>query len=272
LTGGGSILLGEHRCSARIVAFTPDNGTLISAAGTGLPHGSLPGELKFWNVADRVERKTVAVFDENIHTLTLAPGGKRLAVGGRQDPVRIVDVATGNTENDVPKTWERTCSALAFSADGGRLAVGDENGNLVVWDLVQGQELMNVRARPEDQRFVSGLAFLPGGRQVVGTTGVPPGREAMIKVWSLDRKQLDYEIRHGDSHIFCMALHPDGRTLATGCQNGRISLWDLDRRVRTQELFDHGENSVRSLCFSADGRLLASGASGGTALLWHAVP
>jgi WD40 repeat protein len=69
-----------------------------------------------------------------------------------------------------------------------------------------------------------------------------------------------------------MALHPDGRTLATGCQNGRISLWDLDRRVMTQELFDHGENSVRSLCFSADGRLLASGASGGAALLWHLVP
>jgi WD40 repeat protein len=68
-----------------------------------------------------------------------------------------------------------------------------------------------------------------------------------------------------------MALHPDGNTLATGCQDGVIRLWDLGRGVMTQEMPDHG-SSIRALCFSADGRRLASGASDGRAILWHVGP
>jgi WD40 repeat protein len=269
--GSPPVPLGQHRHSAQHLAFTPDSAALISAAGTGLPNFNLPGEVKFWDVAARTERQSFLASEVGIHALALAPRGGRLAVGGRDASLKVLDATTGATVQDLPSQWKTVYTALVFSADGSLLISGEGTGQLKVWDVAQGRERFTMPVPRDELTFVSGLAFLPGGRRLVGTTGVPHGGEARIKIWNLDTQRLERFIRHGEFHIFCMALHPDGNTLATGCQDGVIRLWDLGRGVMTQEMPDHG-SSIRALCFSTDGRRLASGASDGRAILWHVGP
>jgi WD40 repeat protein len=65
-----------------------------------------------------------------------------------------------------------------------------------------------------------------------------------------------------------IALSPTGGTMAWGGDDGSISLWDVDRRVRLATMRGHTGTAL-SLAFSRDGRLLASGGlHDGTVIVW----
>ncbi|HZM81697.1 MAG TPA: TIR domain-containing protein [Candidatus Limnocylindrales bacterium] len=75
---------------------------------------------------------------------------------------------------------------------------------------------------------------------------------------------------HTDS-VGAVAFSPDGRTLATGSDDGTVILWNMngqaaDRRLG-QPLTGHTD-SVSSVAFSPDGRTLATGSHDRTAMLW----
>lgn len=74
-----------------------------------------------------------------------------------------------------------------------------------------------------------------------------------------------------DSGIFwSMAFSPDGRLLASGCEDAIVRLWDPATGTLTQTLEGHSRR-VRSVAFSPDGRLLASGSDDATVRLWDPV-
>jgi WD40 repeat protein len=93
------------------------------------------------------ERQAV-VFD-------LVMNGERFTIGGHSTPI----------------------SALALSSDGRRLASGDEEGILKLWDVTTGQELMGIEdAHPGTVRAI---VFHPGGHQMA-TVGDGDGR---VRIW-----------------------------------------------------------------------------------------
>ncbi len=65
-----------------------------------------------------------------------------------------------------------------------------------------------------------------------------------------------------------VAVHPDGRILATGGADGAIILWDPDRWLRIGEPLRGHEAAVKSVAFSPDGRILASASDDETVILW----
>jgi WD40 repeat protein len=65
----------------------------------------------------------------------------------------------------------------------------------------------------------------------------------------------------------CLSFSTDGRTLATGSDDGVVRLWDIPSVEERVALRGHG-NAVRSVAFSPDGRRLVSSAQDALIILW----
>ena len=65
-----------------------------------------------------------------------------------------------------------------------------------------------------------------------------------------------------------IAFSGDGTTLATGCDDGRVRLWDQESASLTAELDGHGDR-VYAVAFGSDGDWLASASWDGTAIIWR---
>jgi WD40 repeat protein len=74
--------------------------------------------------------------------------------------------------------------------------------------------------------------------------------------------------RGHSNEVSSVAVSPDGKTLASGCLDSSIRLWDVaSRRVVTT--FWMNTTEVNSVAFSADGRFLAAGNYTAPAQLWE---
>lgn len=153
---------------------------------------------------------------------------------------------------------------MAFSPDGRRLAyalpsvLGDEPERVRVWDTETGRIVRTVDVTPDPARVnpLNSLAYGAGGKLIVSRI---PDRES-LEVWDVSRGERVRRLR--DTGGDPLALHPDGRLLATGDDQ----LVALRRgRVTPRPLAQDG---VRSVEFSPDGRFLAAGDDSGRVTLW----
>lgn len=69
---------------------------------------------------------------------------------------------------------------------------------------------------------------------------------------------------------YSLAYSPDGKTLAIGCANGSVKVWQVGEIFGSQLLECQGHtNLVGTVAFSPDGTILASGSMDGTVRLWE---
>jgi WD40 repeat protein/DNA-binding SARP family transcriptional activator len=88
---------------------------------------------------------------------------------------------------------------------------------------------------------------------------------------NLELSPLLGAVLHGqDSSVFCAAISPDGRVLATGGENGSIWLWDLEHNQPLGVPLTGHQQPVHALAWSPDGTRLVSGDRAGHLRFWDA--
>jgi WD40 repeat protein len=149
-------------------------------------------------------------------------------------------------------------TGIVLSPDGKILIAGGpfyRGGSPVWWDTETGKKLHNARTS------CYGIALTPGDK----TIAVADMNE--IHFFDVETAAPQQPLRHKHRvFVKAMAFSPDGSTLATGGDEGRIVLWDARRR--TQKGDDKSpSHDVRSVAVSRDGTaILTLGGDG--AVLW----
>jgi WD40 repeat protein len=149
-----------------------------------------------------------------------------------------------------------------FSPDGQRLATGNIDGLVQIWDVVTGAELNHFQA---SSKRVEDIAFSPNGQSLATASD-----DGTARVWNLatGKEQQRFVIEpepSGDLGIVkSVAFHPDGKRLVTGSWSGMIHVLEISSGKLLRKF--QGDGSVDSLEFSPDGSSLLT--SGRYAHLW----
>ncbi|WP_434442555.1 hypothetical protein [Lentzea sp. E54] len=179
--------------------------------------------------------------------------------------VRFIDVAEREQRGELDTGVITAVTSLAIGVDrriamaGIRLDIRDDDvGGLLWWDGAGSGKLGELAG----SSTFRAAAFTPDGRTLV-TAQHGARDEANLRRWdATTRLQLDS--RTVEDELYAVAVHPDGRLIATGGIRGVLRLQD---GAGTVELTGH-LGAIGAVAFSPDGTLVASAGEDGVVRLW----
>jgi WD40 repeat protein/serine/threonine protein kinase len=195
-------------------------------------------------------------------------------------------------------------SALAWSADGTRLASGGFDGTIRIWDAVTGKQISSIPSAPG----VLSVAWRPDGRQLASanfpdkTVSIwEPATGKRLRtltghsadVWAVDWSPDGSRLASADAAtnvivwdaaigkpLFtlkgtaashgCVSWSPDGLRLATANWGPTIKLWDT-ASGRELAAFSGHKGPVFAMCWNPAGTKLASASQDQTITIWDGV-
>lgn len=203
--------------------FSPD-GRILATAG-------LDPRILLWDARTGVRRGILKrEYDLNGFPCALfSPDGRILAACSESTPV-MWDVATGKI---LPRVEILTASstrtyALAFSPDGRTIAAGSTDGAVRLWDVSSGKLRGTWQSHTKP---VHAVAFSPDGR--ILATG---SEDETARLWSMATGKVRAVLPVGRlpasfygrlNTVGSLTFSPDGRTLATGSEDGLVRLWGV---------------------------------------------
>jgi WD40 repeat protein len=194
------------------LALSPDHKTL--AVGNG------SSSVNLWDTASGALQKTLEGQDTSPNTVAFSPDGKTLAGGGVGYPVTIWDMATGQIKQLTGHTSD--IYEVAFSSDGQTLASASRDGTIKLWDL---RTNSLIRTLGHDETNGDAVTFSNDGKTVAGTLAED------VKLWNVQTGSLEQTVTGvpGATSVGALAFAPDGKTIATGCRDGSLKIWSVDR-------------------------------------------
>jgi sterol desaturase/sphingolipid hydroxylase (fatty acid hydroxylase superfamily) len=149
-------------------------------------------------------------------------------------------------------------TALALSADGRRVVLGHQGGELDVWDAATGRPVASLAGHGGR---VNGVAISGDGRRVVSG-----GCDGAVKVWDAATGQEVVRLAGHRGLVLCVAVSGDGRCAVSGGTDGAVKVWDTATGREVASL--RGEtDAFPSVAVSDDGRRVVA-ADMGVARVW----
>lgn len=266
-------------------ALSP-NGQLLALAGEEFDDGK--GQVVLWEPSTdkaRVVWKHGQKRRSDQKPGTLSPSALKFSVDGQRlavavhtftptetlanCQVEIVELATNTVQSRIAGHISTT-TALAFSPDGQRLATSGYDGETLVWALNSDKALMRL---PNFYCPIRCLVFSPDGKQLA--TGMNwPGWEidknqSYVTVWDL-ATQTKRPPPFLGVPVLSLAYRADGRSLAIGCSDKTLRVWDLSAEFALQPLNAHGPREAWGIAFARDGSMFATGGDDHLAKVWDA--
>ncbi len=248
--------LRDHQTIAAQLAFSADGGK-VAASGLDV---DAPYNLTVWDTASG-EVEPGSAFEP-------APPGLRLEgaafLVAEPAPLwqRLNDVRT----NFFAKDAESNVTSAALSPDAQTLALGYDDGTVILWGVQGSDQPLLGQALPGlgESAAIQRSAFGEGGRLLASSTG-----QGAISLREVESGRRLPDISTG-GRIRSLALSPDGRRLAWLEAANQPVLWDISAGKEADSTFsDPLETAILSLAFSPEGELLL-GRQGGAVTVWDA--
>jgi WD40 repeat protein/beta-lactamase regulating signal transducer with metallopeptidase domain len=258
--------------AAKLDGHTGGVSSLLFLSENRLLSVGLDERVRVWDIAKKQQVRTLIVPASDVK-IALSPTSKTLAVTGpKVAGVMLWDIESGQLLRRIAPRLDNL-TAVAFTPDGKKLALGTSTGDLILCQLPTGKEEQRVAAT--DRGAVDQIVFTKDGARAAvvvnrDAEGESAGRNDVTfwDVWT--RAMHDGPAFAHNGRVHAVAFDPTETKVLTAGHDGQIYEWDLATGRRTQALHGHRE-AVVNLVTAADGKALVS-AGDHVAKLWDWPP
>lgn len=189
------------------IVWSPDGSQLAAVLSSGSG-----GAAWHWTNIWDVETETYTTYNVGLNGIAWSPDGQYLALTGNYhgNPTHIFDLNVGQKIYNLGD-YNRSATSIIWSPDGSKIATGDSNGDVWIWDAPTGELIWQFETLPTQNYdpSVQDLAWSPDSR-LVAAASVGRG----LDVWDTETgRALQTEIAP-DGYITSVVFSPDGSQLA----------------------------------------------------------
>ncbi|MFC9661253.1 hypothetical protein ACFVJ5_13540 [Nocardia sp. NPDC127606] len=210
--------------------------------------------------ADTGEQVGNAIVSEALRggaQISFSPDERWLAVVGRDNDIRVLDVANGLQRGAPMKGHQDTIETVDFSPDGKTLATGSSDNTVRLWDWAEGQQIGDPLTGHKNR--VHEIAFSEDGRRLYSLSS------DSVRIWDTATRQPVGKAMKGS--FTSMTLSHDDRRIAVA-DRGTIRQWDAESGDPVGMPFEGHDKRVDSAGYSPDGRYLVSASRDRTLRFW----
>ncbi len=255
-----SLVLPDLKQTGRVIHRPP--GALLTAFDPSMTRYAL-------RFADRVEVRRVADDleisrfpargDRGVWVFVFSPDGRYVATTHFPgEALTVWNIDRGTVAMSDPGAIGYL--AGKFSPDSQRFACGHQDGEVIIYELATGQPYTRWPGPAE----VGDLAFRPDAAQIAVIYNDPKSSTCRILESETGRLVLTIPL----PAVASVAWSPDGTTLATGCDDTKIYLWDAATGNR-KAVLEGSTNSGLVAAFHPSGTIVASNGFEGRLRLWE---
>ncbi|MEZ4656368.1 MAG: WD40 repeat domain-containing protein [Caldilineaceae bacterium] len=155
--------------------------------------------------------------------------------------------------------------SMAINQDESLLAVGLDNGAIVVWTLsnLEGNGQVAVQILVEHIGAVSSLAFDPQNSQRLASASA----DTTIKLWDVSAGHSVATLIGHTDQVFALAYIPNNPILASSSADSTIKLWDVDTGQELTTMQGHS-GQVFSLAVDSSASRMISGGADNQIIVW----
>ena len=257
LTGAGEFILTN--------AFSPDGTTVAGASWSGV--------VPVWDVATGKKIRTISVGmngtrPARAYYVEFSPNGKLALTAAEGNQVSVWDMASGREVAkfkgkpfNKTERWNSASSEgdvtpnPAFSPDGSKLLLMDENYTPTLFDLSSGRKLRAFGA-PQNGEIVTSAIFSSDGTRILTA-----GPDSAVRVWDAASGTQLQKIKHARK-TEAATFSPDAQWIASVTTDDTVRIFNAVTGAPVQKIRAgkrYGASYLRAL-FAPDGESL---------LIWH---
>ncbi len=233
-----------------VFAFTDDAGRYA--------RGGRDGSIVIHDAATQQDGVTLPASGAPVMQLRFSHGGGWLGVAHGQDETALTRIWNVRERKVVFEFTNTTSQAFDFDVAHGLVAVGDANGMVSIYSLTNRERVQSIAY----DRSCDFVRFDPSGSRLAISS--PDSLNVMLfdatsgtEVGRLPHKGV----------VRGLAWHPEGRLLATACDDKQIHLWDVEGRV--EQAWPGQPLVPTDVAFNQRGDGLASYGSDRVLRLWN---
>jgi WD40 repeat protein/serine/threonine protein kinase len=232
----------------------------FSVDGKWILTGAWDGAARLWD-AETGQLLSLPFRHSDSARVPLVALAGRTVLTGTNGSVAALWSAQPATSGGITPPRALVGTSLAFSADGSRILVLDENEWCATWWSPTTGQLERSMLGHREWLWAVALSA-DGKRAVIGGRGVNTAQ-----LWSLENEErLLFNLPHADQ-VRAVAFSPDAKLVATACFDGTARLWSADGGQQVGPPLRHS-TMVEDVGFSPDGKLVVTACSDGAARIW----
>ena len=218
--------IGKSTYQINSITFSPDGRTVANGCQRNAESSAF---VRLWDVSTGTTLRILEHPESAVSSVTFSPDGGTLASMATWGIIRLWDVSTGEIVHEI--NGLSGAGSLAFSPDGGTIA--SLTNSIRLWDVSTGESVGQIYG---ENFHITNAAFSPCGQTIANVQHyVAYSRpHTIMRVWDASTgehlRTLEAPTSNATplTNIVTIAFSPDGGTLASVDNYGRVLLWDMD--------------------------------------------